>query len=386
MSSIIPLPPAVYSFRNSPYCTDPRGNRRVERDLTLVARDLERRLGSSLATVLLVGSYARGEGGVVMRAGEVFPHNDYDLLVVLRDRRSTNRWIVAERAKHWSRQLGVEVDMWPLHVDVLGRLPRTLFWFDVVLGGSTVLAGELPQGHEWPSWSTRDIPLDEAGRLLANRATGLALSNLEGPSRDPLRAMRHIHKAVQACADVRLLAADCYGTTLAARATQMRKLAAGPGMGELAQAYDDALRFRVRPDLWRPPADVDFDAWYRARLRDIEHWHMSFEAARTGCPRDVLLAAQWRESMHAGAADIHPVTTPFSTLRAAVAQRAAPWPYFGHPRERLTRVAMLLAYFPNDARARLVASRLLAGRPSLEQAFANDELHKRLLALVPYGS
>jgi hypothetical protein len=61
------------------------------------------------------------------------------------------------------------------------------------------------------------VPLSECGRLLANRAVGLAISNLEGTRATDESLARHAHKAALACGDVRLLAADRYVASLRTR-------------------------------------------------------------------------------------------------------------------------------------------------------------------------
>src|SRR5262249_10821142 len=52
-----------------------------------LAKDASHIWGTELCALVLVGGYARGEGGVVIREGKAHPYNDYDLIAVVHRRR-----------------------------------------------------------------------------------------------------------------------------------------------------------------------------------------------------------------------------------------------------------------------------------------------------------
>ena len=334
---------------------DARAEARIAHDLQEIARAVEHELG---------------------------PYNDYDLVAVVRGPARPLGARLARVAEAQSAARGVDVDLWPLAEHDLGRVPRTLFWLDAGRGGVRVVGGDARLLDRLTRHAPRDIPVEELGRLLANRAVGLALTNLERePDRD-LRRARHGHKAVLACGDARLLAAHRYPATVAARAVELEGLVAAPGIGpELVVAYHDAARFRARPDLWRP-ASESLPHWYERILALVRDRHLGFEAWRVGAPREPLAAARWTGRFYPELPDVRPGGSAVSALRAAVRERVPLWPWVGHPRERLARAAIALAYAPDDRDARSVAARLLGHAP---EPHTDDALHARLGVLARLG-
>ncbi len=358
-------------------CGDGDAEARIAGDLRRIGRALEDTLGGDLRALLLVGGYARHEGSAVERDGELGPYNDYDFIAVV-GRPGNIAARLREFSREWSARVGVDVDLWPLERNGLGSVPTTLFWLDIALGGVELVVGDSSVLNELRAIESRQVPLDEVGRLLANRAVGIALSNLEAIDRD-LRRIRHGHKAVLACGDARLFAAGCYRPNLAARLQELERLAPTPAIGiDLVAAYRDAVAFRVRPDLWRPKTGT-VAAWYEDIRARVGRWHLAFECWRTGCPDDPERFARWTGRLYERLPDVRRGAAALSAVRAHVQGVAPLLPYHGHVRERLARVAVALAY--GDERARSVAARLL-GAPA---SAADDELHRRLERLTERG-
>jgi hypothetical protein len=366
---------------------EPAAERRVWADLGAIGDSLAARSGSGLRALLLVGGYARGEGGVVLRDGKPAPYNDYDLVAVVSGGGGRLRSILRDEASAWTERLGVDVDVWPISQDQLGRVPRTLFWLDVAMGGVLVVHGDPGVIGRLRPPAPREVPLEECARLLANRAVGIALSNLEhstseeaalGPGLSAAdRRARHGHKAVLACGDARLLAADHYAGSVSARLRSLEGLESSPAVGgALVCAYRDASRFRERPDLWSPGHE-GLDRWYSDTSALVSKQHLSFESWRVGTPRDPLGYAVWRGRIFAALPDA-PWGSTVAAVRAAAAGAAPLRPWVGHPRERLARVAVALAYGADDVRCRAAAARLLGARHPAD----DGEMRERLMALV----
>lgn len=355
---------------------------RIAADLRAVCDSVEAQLGPRMSAVLLLGGYARGEGGTLDRRGDPGPYNDYDLVVVLervRDLPAARRRL-QRIAAHWEHRLGVDVDLWPISRRALRRAPPTLFWLDVSMGARRMMAGHGEIERDLPRWKPRDVPLEEASRLLANRAVGLALSNLEDRECDELRAARHIHKAVLACGDARLLAAAHYRATFVERQAELHRLSGAPAVEpHLVSAYEEATRFRTRPDEWRYPGD-DARRWYGESLAEIRRWHLEWESWRCGTPADPLELARWNGRVYTRLPDVKPAGRTLAALRSRLSGAAPLRPWVGHPRERLARVAVALAYGADDERCRAAAARLLG----LSRADVTDDasLRRRLLALA----
>ncbi|WP_437640426.1 hypothetical protein [Sorangium sp. So ce854] len=384
--ALAPAPAAAPSRPGRPrftLCGDPRAEMAIARDLASIAASAEELLGPRLGGLLLLGGYARGEGGAVERAGELGPFNDYDLVAVVRGRAAGPHERARLRAlgHALAQRLGVDVDLLPLSEDDLPRLPPTLFWLDAALGGVRVVMGPPALAGRLPRLSPRRVSLDECGRLLMNRAAGLALSNLEPSAGNDERLARHGHKAAFACGDARLLACGRYRPSHVEKLAELERLEGSPAVGaDLVAAYRDAVAFRARPDRWRPPGG-DLAAWY-ARLRAlVARWHLDHEAWRAGAPADPRAYAAFRGRLFRDLPDVRPGAAPLAALRAALEGAAPLLPYVGHPRERLARAAVPLAYAPDDPASRAAAERLLgvpAGAPDVV-------LRERLRALVQRG-
>lgn len=357
---------------------DAEAEARIEADLTQLAREVPAAVGPDARALLLLGSYARGEGGVEGTPPRA--HNDYDLVLITRGSVAEARARIASARPAWVQRAKVDVDIWVLPDEHLQSPPRTLFWFDAQLGGVRLLAGDPSVLDTLTPPRPRALPLGETGRLLANRAVGLALSNLEGPGVHRDRAARHVHKAVLACGDARLIAIGSYESSVVGRAATLTALRRAPADGdELVEAYADAVHFRARPDHWRPSAGSSFLDWYRHRLRQIERWHLSFEAWRVGAPLDPVAYASFRRPLYPRLEDVRAPRAMLSALLPTA-------PVLGHPREHLARAAVALAYRPSDVRARAAGARRLGMSASvLGKTIPNEPLHRALTSLSTRG-
>ena len=331
---------------------EPEAEQAIAAALEEVSAEVQRVAGSQLAGLSLVGSHARGEGGTCTDAsGAVLPHNDLDLVAVVRS--SSLRWQhkLHASAERLSARLGCEVGLWTVDEVFLKRVPPTLFWLDIALGGERTLFGQPLQTRLAP----RAVPLDEAGRLLANRAVGLALSNLDGVE-GPL--IRHGHKAVLACGDAYLLAADRYAPTLRERLAELRGLERAPAVGtSLVERYAEALRYRANPDQWRPAGPLH--EWYAALRAEVSTWHLSFESWRCATPLAPARFAAQPGRIYQSLPDVRLGATALSAARAAASGAIPLFPWVGHPRERLARVAVAFAYGHDDREAQATGRRLL---------------------------
>lgn len=353
--------------------------RRIERDLARITQRIRAAAGQRLVALLLVGGYGRGEGGTVGEGEHAAAHNDYDLVAVCPESSRPLAASLHAAAGELSRELGVDVDVHVVSPELVAHPPKTLFWLDVSLGGRRVLFGDESIVATSSPIAVRDIPLDECARLLANRATGIALSRLAGPSARPLEAARHIHKAVLACGDARMVAADRYVLKVADRARVMADMSRGGVIPDgLAAAYRDAAAFRMRPDRWPLPSDID--AWFDDMSARIAAWHMEFESLRLGQEVEARSFSRRTEPVYLAHVDRMRLGLP-SALRATARGKAPLFPYLGHPRERLARVSVALAYL--DASVAMVEAKRLFG---LDADAPASVVHAALIALRDVGA
>jgi len=353
---------------------DASAEARIERDLRALSVALTSTMGSKIRALLLVGSYARGDGGTTAKGA----YNDFDLVAIVPRDDASIRAELARFGDEWTAHLGVHVDIWPFEERKLTAIPPTLFWLDVSLGGVRVLAGDKNVDEHLHGIKPRDVPLSECGRLLANRAVGLAISNLEGTRATDESLARHAHKAALACGDVRLLAADRYVPSLRGRLADLEELEDAPEIGpSLVAAYREAVRYRTRPDAWSPPEGKRVAAWYAEACALIAGWHFGFEAWRIGAPTSPAAFARSRDRLYDVLPDVRAGGSLPAAIRATLKGKAPLRPYVGHPRERLARAAVAIAYGLHDPEARSEAAILLGAK----QPASDDDLLQRLRAL-----
>ena len=374
------LPPAGDSGRLRTLEQDAQAEARIGEDLRNISAAVSQRLGKALRALLLVGGYARGEGSVVERDGGLGAYNDYDLIAIVGGTPQRFHAPLRALSREWTPRVGVDVDLWPLPESDMPTVPATLFWLDVSLGGAEVLSGAPGCARQLRNLAPRQVPLEEAGRLLTNRAVGLALSNLEAVDRD-LRRARHGHKMALAMGDALLLASDHYAPTLRQRLEALRALRGSPSIdADLVAAYEDATRFRARPDLWKPP-EHSLDRWYAIQRRKLGRWHLAFDAWRVSSPVTAEQYVRFGGQLFPNLPDVPRGRAWLSSFRAAARGQASLLPYYGHVRERLGRIAVALAYGHEQPACRSVAARLLGTSVDADDA----TLHQKLEALARAG-
>ncbi|MFO0661600.1 MAG: hypothetical protein U0165_17475 [Polyangiaceae bacterium] len=359
---------------------DCSSEQRVSSDLATLGSSLRAAFGKRLKLALVVGGFARGEGAMSLVEGSLVPHNDYDLLALVEPSLpgDTRRRIELENT--WTRKLGVHVEIAFIDDSTLKHPPHTLFWLDVSLGGARVIAGDSSMLSELPQLRARQIPLDEAGRLLANRAVGLALSSLDGPEAIEAVKVRHLHKAVLACGDALLLSADRYTSSLEKRLEALMMLGDAPAVGAwLVDAYADAIAYRLDTTSWRPDREST-SVWFSRVKRLVAERHLAFEHWRVGAPVEVAAFVGHSSELFETRADAR-LDPRLAAARAFLAGAAPLFPFVGHPRERLARVAIGLAY-DRDGTGRRSALNLLG----LPHTAGDDAVRASLLRLRSVGS
>ncbi|MFO0559613.1 MAG: nucleotidyltransferase domain-containing protein [Polyangiales bacterium] len=352
---------------------EPQAEDRVREDVAQITEAVTAALGDRLVALVLVGSYARGEGGVVLSDRGPRAFNDYDWLCVF-DARPTAGERSALRALGalLEERRGVSVDLWPITRAQIAGAQKTLFWLDIAMGGARVLYGDASVLDPVRAMRERDVSLDEAGRLLANRAAGVALSRLalraeqrqppmsesalsaHGASRwaEPLVLLRHTHKAVLACGDALLLATRRYASTLRERSAELERMCAGDAaLGRLPASYREAMAFRVDALRWRPAHGQSVSEWNTEVLALVSIWHLRFERWRAGTPESAVEYARWRPALYPSSADAQRPSAMIAGALSAWRRRAivAPWRLRMHPREQLARAVVGVAYAPESA-------------------------------------
>jgi len=301
----------------------PGGEARIRSDLDRIIRDVrDAAHGDTLAGVVLLGGYARGEGAVVeMDDGTWRGFNDYDLLLVF-EGEPADRAMYAALSKSLAADLEIDfVDLGIALRDELVDPPATLFWFELGEIGKVLWQDAESADVVIPRIDPGTIPgAEEGAMLLLNRGMALlwAGARLWG---DPPPALPDVafsviaaHKVVLAAGDAHLLAQGTYSVYQAERRARLESEPpswAGDGFGA---AYAAACEFRRSPapttveacrELWvrsRDHHEAGFRHLENLRLRTTlarweDHSRRSRDAAyrrRLGSPRGVASAIRRR--------------------------------------------------------------------------------------------
>lgn len=151
---------------------------RVEADLELIAKTLEGEFPGRLDALVLVGSFGRGEGTMVVKGGEICPVHDYDIVAITKDELPHDKvsWLAADLAS----KLGLPtLDLFAYRKSQLQAFGLSLFTVDMKSSGY-VFHGDAGILDLIRPLDAAKLPIDEARRLLFHRLPSLLECVQEG--------------------------------------------------------------------------------------------------------------------------------------------------------------------------------------------------------------
>jgi hypothetical protein len=249
----------------------------VSRDLKAIMRRIGELDPGPGKTVVLTGSFGRGEGPVILEDGGGRALNDYDVCVFSHTRPE------AARVEACKRELCAELRIPFVDISWLDpRWPESAEQSQLLYDfryGSKVMAGDYGFLDRLPHRAENDIASKEALQLLCNRAAGIlmgltpaVLGGAAPDSRETQFLWIQVMKAGIAVADHHLFNWGAYSVSYRTRRERLAVLGASAGIdpGALA-AIDTCFEFRLRPGdfLERDPRPVwmDIQPAHRAALR-----------------------------------------------------------------------------------------------------------------------
>lgn len=125
--------------------------------------------------MILTGSAARNEATFLRSHSGTLWLSDIEFIVVMpdgADAAEVNSLLsgLAKRLEQSLQEQGttVSLDLEPTHQDSFRSLPRNLFGYEFRVHGKQ-LFGDREYAKEWPAFTSREIPMEDAWRLLSNR-------------------------------------------------------------------------------------------------------------------------------------------------------------------------------------------------------------------------
>jgi len=205
--------------------------------------------------LVLIGGYARGEGGFRFVDGRPEPYNDYDYFVVVggmgQPAVQALKPQLLELGHALTRQVGVEVDLAVLKAESLPGAEYSLMHAEM-LWGHRVVAGDAEILAGMPPMPFARLGLAEFTRLMLNRGSLLLMNRraletgtaTEASGREQF--MKYLFKAVLACGDARLAAAGCYHPAYAEKWRRLQQLQ-WPRQAQFLPRYEMALEAKFHP-------------------------------------------------------------------------------------------------------------------------------------------
>ena len=229
---------------------------RIDCDQQLIAAAVKDVVPSnSFLALVLIGGYARGEGGFRFVNGNPEPYNDYDYFVVVRGMNPAAlrmlKLQLQELGHALTERVGVEVDLAVLKAESLPVAEYSLMHAEM-LWGHRVVAGDTDVLEAMPRMPFAGLGLAEFTRLMLNRGSLLLMNRralvtgatAEASEREQF--MKYLFKAVLACGDAQLAAAGLYHPSYAEKWQRLQQLK-WPGQEGFLHHYKMALEAKFHP-------------------------------------------------------------------------------------------------------------------------------------------
>jgi predicted nucleotidyltransferase len=266
---------------------DPLIDTIIQQELEFIVLRLLELLGDEIISILLVGGFGRGEGGVVSEDYSWRPVNDYDLLLVVRNLKQVQATYGTE-LKKYLKQLEKNVSVKQIDVALVNE-------FMLAIPGWSVVRYENRWGNQ-ELYATRSVriravparflPLREATTYYRTRAAGLliAILLLEGEGNFSTReryelAYLEINKAFLAIGDAFLLQNRQYHYSYRERRKRVNKLVEIPEMTRVK--YEGAAVQKLFPDFRKLEQNRLMSMWNEATRLFLSSF-LCFESIRKG--------------------------------------------------------------------------------------------------------
>lgn len=335
-------------------CGEAAAEARIAQDLSRLTTGIDSELGEEIRALLLVGPFARAEGGIVYRDGE--PHADaagYELLAIFRNKPERYDEQLAAMAATWSRMLRARVAICAFSSAELAEVEATRFWYQVGRGWLITLLGDPALSLAIPRREPDQLRWQEMGFALSEGLVALALSGLSSDAAAPT-AVAGMQRAILGCGDALLLRRGQYADTLGARADALDAIHAS---AVLRAAYRDAIAFCSRPDVWAPESG-DPGSWQETMRRALADAIVHAEAERLGSARDLIGYVRHSEPLFSPSGS-PPQTAVQRVMRSVPPLLSGREPWRSQPGERLLRASVALALAPHSPECRAAAAEQL---------------------------
>ena len=194
-------------------------NNEFERHVNLMVKTLVSNI-QGIDSIILYGSYGRGEGAWIKSNGSYNPYNDYDVLIVLIDKAKKPKNISSIK-EDLLKKINIKwIDLSFIHLtSLLKNKSKSIFQYDLI-HGSKVIFGNFNLLKKIPKFNSSEINLNEGKLLFYTRlwpfVGGAKLANDLHPSE--ARFFRYqMAKVILASLDMMLLMRGLYESSYVKR-------------------------------------------------------------------------------------------------------------------------------------------------------------------------
>lgn len=223
----------------------------VEEIATAIISDLNE---GDYEALIMLGGYGRGEGGVIIENGEEKPHNNFDFILISKNKNEAENAELKKKLmvqiSEKSQKLNIGIDISVISAKKLQNADCRIIWYDMRFGHKTIY-GNPDFVPSLTRFSIDKIPSWDARNLMVNRGTLMIINDLI-LQKDYLDynlkklIVKHIIKAIIGYGDTLLFFLDDYNWSYVQKQKNMRKRTdVNP---KFKAIYEEAMNFRFQPD------------------------------------------------------------------------------------------------------------------------------------------
>jgi hypothetical protein len=190
---------------------------KLNKDIKIIVDVINRSIMSPIISIILYGSYGRGEGAYFKKNNQVFVYNDYDILVIVKEKLSESDLNYIK--KELLQKIEIKwIDISQKLFSELGRLKPSILNFDLKYG-SSVIYGDQNVFDQIPLFRQEQITLLDVEILYFTRLYPFLITFEDGNfdlgyDEEKIRFFRNqLSKAVLAIVDSKLIRAKKYNSS-----------------------------------------------------------------------------------------------------------------------------------------------------------------------------
>jgi len=232
-----------------------KGTAAVESKITRMLQQIADVFAQKLASdeyksLILLGGYGRGEGGVLLENGVEKPHNNFDLLLIYKKDISHKMDQLHNSLEKLSGTFKIGIDLGTIAASKLKHAQCRVMWYDMRFGHKVIL-GDKNFVRSIRQFQLKNIPDWDVRNLMVNRGTLMIINDLLLDKKELDKAqekliVKHIVKAIIGYGDALLYFGGNYSWSYVEKQKQMQKQRQVDS--EFKQLYDEAMEFRFQPD------------------------------------------------------------------------------------------------------------------------------------------